>query len=435
MTDFIVEEKRNIPVAGEADVVVVGGGLAGVAAAVAAARNGASVILLEKSCVLGGLATLGHVCVYMPLDDGQGHRIHGGLVEELLRVCIRYGYNTIPDCWKDGDPVPAEAVGKRYQSVFNIPACIMALDEYMKDEGVETVFDTSFCSPVMEGDICKGVIVENKSGRTAYLAKMVVDASGDADVLFRAGAPCETQKSIVSSWTYEVDTEKIKEIPDRDVLMNVKMRWFGLRPDVDNSASTIPTFYGTTSDGVNDYLKLSRSLQLDYLKKNQRESYAMMTIPFMPQFRMTRRLKGLAEMEVVSRKHVEHSIGCVIHCLENPEEVFEFPYEGIIDSRIGNIAAAGRIVSAGGRGWEIMRFIPSCVLTGQAAGTAAAMAIKAGCTLQQLDVAALQANLTATGIMIHMTDELMNNPVKPKRVLNATANTSMINTDSLSYNH
>ena len=177
MTDFIIEEQRNIEVVSESDVVVVGGGLAGVSAAVAAARNGASVTLLEKSCVLGGLATLGHVCVYMPLDDGQGHRIHGGLVEELLRVCIRYGYNTIPDCWKDGDPVPSEAIGKRYQSIFNIPACIMALDEYMKDEGVNVVFDTSFCAPIMEGDRCKGVIVENKSGRTAYLAKMVVDAS------------------------------------------------------------------------------------------------------------------------------------------------------------------------------------------------------------------------------------------------------------------
>ncbi len=435
MEKFIVEEKRNIEVAGESDVIVVGGGLAGVAAAVAAARNGAAVTLLEKSCVLGGLATLGHVCVYMPLDDGLGHRIHGGLAEELLRVCIRYGYNNIPECWAEGTPAPEEAAGRRYQSTFNIPACIMALDEYMKDEHVDVVFDTSFCAPIMEGSRCRGVIVENKSGRTAYLAKMVVDASGDADVLYRAGAPCETQKNIVSSWTYEVDTEKIKATPETDVLMNVKMRWFGLRPDMDNSGSTIPTFYGTTCDGVNDYLKLSRSLALDYLKKNQRGSYAMMTIPFMPQFRMTRRLKGLEEMEVVSRRHAAHSVGCVIHCLENPEEVFEFPYECLIDKRIENIAAAGRIVSAGGRGWEIMRFIPSCVLTGQAAGTAAAMAVRAGCTLQEVDVAALQENLAATGVMIHMTDELMHNPVRPKRVINATANTPTINTDSLSYPH
>ncbi len=140
-------------------------------------------------------------------------------------------------------------------------------------------------------------------------------------------------------------------------------------------------------------------------------------------------------MEVVSRRHVDHSVGCVIHCLENPEEVFEFPYEALIDSRIVNVAAAGRMVSAGGRGWEIMRFIPSCVLTGQAAGTAAAMAIKAGCTLQEIDVAALQENLAATGVMIHMTEELLCNPVKPRRVIAKTTNTPQINTDSLSYQH
>jgi len=431
MVKSIIEEKHEIPVAGEADVIVVGGGLAGVAAAVAAARNGMSVILIEKSCVLGGLATLGHVCVYMPLDDGLGHKIYGGLAEELLYVCCRYSYNTIPDCWKGG-PSFVENPEGRYQTTFNIPACIMALDEFLEAENVKVIFDTIFCLPIMEGNLCKGIIVENKSGRSAYLAKMVVDASGDADVLFRAGAECETQKNIVSHWTYEVDVEKIRNGNAKDVLHNVQMRWFGLRPDVDNSGSKLPMFYGTTCEGVNDYIKLSRSLALDYLKKNQREGYAMLTLPFIPQFRMTRRLKGLKEMEVVSRVHVEHSIGCVIHCLESPEEVYEFPYEALIDSRIENIAAAGRIVSAGGRGWEIMRFIPACVLTGQAAGTAAAMAIKAGCSLQKVDIPALQENLAATGVMIHMTEEIRNNE---KKAIKKSLNIPPINTDSLAYSH
>lgn len=434
MVKSIIEEKSEIQVAGETDVIVVGGGLAGIGAAVAAARNGSSVILIEKSCVLGGLATLGHVCIYMPLDDGLGHKVHGGLAEELLHVCVRYSYNTIPDCWKDR-PAVVENPDGRYQTTFNIPACIMALDEFLRDENVEVVFDTNFCLPIMEGNICKGIIVENKSGRSAYLAKMVVDASGDADVLYRAGADCEIQKNIVSHWTYEVDVDKIRGGNEKDVLHNVKMRWFGLRPDADNSGSEIPTFYGTTSDDVNGYLKLSRSLALDYLKQNQREGYAMLTLPYMPQFRMTRRLKGLKEMEVVSRTHVETSIGCLIHCLQSPEEVYEFPYEAIIDRRIENIAAAGRIVSAGGRAWEIARFIPSCVLTGQAAGTAAALAIKAGCSLQDMDIAALQKNLAETGVMIHMTEDLRNNPVKPAKTIQKTKNTPTINTDSLSYDH
>ncbi len=104
----IVEERREIPVAGETDVLVIGGGLAGVAAAAAAARNGVKVTLLEKTIALGGLATLGHVCVYLPIDDGLGHRIYGGLAEELMQVCHRYSYDDIPECWK-GSPWKVEA--------------------------------------------------------------------------------------------------------------------------------------------------------------------------------------------------------------------------------------------------------------------------------------------------------------------------------------
>ena len=414
----ISEERRDIPVAGEAKLLVIGGGLAGVAAAVAAARNGISVTLLEKSCVLGGLATLGHVCVYLPIDDGNGHKIHGGLAEELMHVCTRYSYNNIPDCWRTS-PASVDPSSPRYSATFNIPACILALDEFMRDEHVNVVFDTTFCKPVMDGNTCRGVIVENKSGRTAYLAQMIIDSSGDSDVLYRAGAECESRKNIVSHWTYEIDMNLIRNSnTSNDVLQNIKMRWFGLRPDVDNSRSDLPMLYGTTSEGVNDYLRLSRSLALEYLKKNQRDGYAMLTLPFMPQFRMTRRLKGLTEMGLTAGVNVKSSIGCVAHCLEAPAAVYEFPYEALIDSSITNIAAAGRMVSAGGRGWEIMRCIPNCVLTGQASGTAAALAIRTGCTLQEVDVSALQNNLADTGVMIHMYDELRNNgnlpPIRQK---------------------
>ena len=96
----IIEERREIPVACETDVLVIGGGIAGVAAAVAASRNGVGVTLIEKSIVLGGLATLGHVCIYLPLDDGIGHKIYGGLAEELLYTSIKYGFNNLPECWR-----------------------------------------------------------------------------------------------------------------------------------------------------------------------------------------------------------------------------------------------------------------------------------------------------------------------------------------------
>ena len=431
---IVYEERREIPVAGETDVIVVGGGVAGVSAAVCAARNGARVTLIEKSCVLGGLATLGHVCVYMPLDDGLGHKIIGGMAEELLHVCHRYSYDTVPECWKGG-PARVENPKGRYHTTFNIPACVMALDEYMRDEHVDVVFDSAFCAPIMDGKTCRGVIVENKSGRTAYLAKMVVDASGDADVMFRAGAACEEKKNIVSSWTYEVDLDYIRSRTDEDILHNLRLRWFGLAPDRDNKESPIPMFYGTNSDDVNAYLKLSRSLALEYLKEHHRDGYAMLTLPYTPQFRMTRRILGLKEFDVTPSQHVEHSVGCVIDSLGKAEEIYEFPYEAILDKEITNISAAGRIVAAPGRGWAIMRYIPSCSMTGQVAGTAAALAIQDGCTLQELDVAKLQANLAATGVMIHMPEDLRYQvaPGRPEGI--DDKRDPMIYTDSLKVKH
>ena len=99
--EFITEVKQTA-VCDEYDVIVVGGGVAGVSAALSAARNGAKVLLIEKTTVLGGLATAGLVILYFPLDDGCGHKVIGGVSEELLHASIKYGYDNLPAAWKDG---------------------------------------------------------------------------------------------------------------------------------------------------------------------------------------------------------------------------------------------------------------------------------------------------------------------------------------------
>ena len=176
--DFITESTK-IPIAGKYDVIVVGGGMAGVGAALAARRNGCSVLIIEKSVMLGGLATLGFIAIYLPLCDGRGKKVTGGIAEELLHLSIKYGYDNLDPAWKDGNGTGAK---KRYMSAFSPPEFIYALDELMMKEGIDLLFDTVFCRPVMRGDTCRAVIVENKSGRTAYEARMFIDASGDADV-------------------------------------------------------------------------------------------------------------------------------------------------------------------------------------------------------------------------------------------------------------
>lgn len=97
----------------------------------------------------------------------------------------------------------------------------------------------------------------------------------------------------------------------------------------------------------------------------------MLTLPTMAQFRSMRRITGLKELPLKSGEHLDDSVGCVMNSLDSLAAVYEFPYGAIIDSHLSNLFAAGRIVAAGGVGWEIMCYIPSCVFTGQAAGTAA----------------------------------------------------------------
>jgi hypothetical protein len=404
-----ISETHQVPITTETDVLVVGGGVAGIGAALAAARNGQGVTIIEKGIVLGGLATLGHVCVYLPLCDGIGNKIFGGIAEELLYHAIKYSYNNLPAGWKMGIRHLENPEG-RYRTHFNIPAFVLALDELMEKEKINVVFDAVFSEPIMDGNFCKGVIVESKSGRTAYLAKMIVDASGDADVLFRAGAECCEQKSIVSHWCYELEFARMEQgIREGNMLKALCLRWLGLRPDADNSQSAIPKFYGTSVEEVNKYIRVSRKIALEHLKKNQRPDYAMLTLPYMAQFRMTRRIKGIKQLELVADAYQERSVGCVINSLAMPAPVYEFPYEALLDAKLKNIIAAGRIVAAEGAGWEMIRLIPASVFTGQVAGTVAALAIKAGTNLHDVDISVLQKNLSATGIMIHVEDRVRGN--------------------------
>lgn len=429
-----VEKERTLPIKGESDILIVGGGIAGIAAALAARREGKSVRILEKSCVLGGLATAGHVCVYLPLCDGLGHKIYGGLAEELLYTTIKYGYNTLPKEWNYGAKYVENPSG-RYQTHFNIPACVLAFDELMQENNIDVVFDTLFCDTVMEEDKCRGVIAENKSGRCIYEAKVIIDASGDADVMYRAGAACTTAKSIVSHWAYELDFDSIKKgLKTGEIKNAFALRWIGLRPDADNSKSEIPRFYGTESEGVNKYIRLSRQLALDFLKKKQSNDYTMLTLPYMPQFRTTRHIDGVKAFEPAAGVNLEDSVGCMINCLDDPAEVFEFPYGAMIDKNVSNMLAAGRIVAADGIAWEITRYIPGCAFTGQAAGIAASMAAERDIRVQDVPVSELQDKLAATGVLIHIPEEVKQNKGEaaykdPKKQFDP-----MIRIDSLEYN-
>ena len=369
------------------DVTVVGGGVAGVAAALAAARRGAKVLLVEKMTVLGGLATAGHIVIYLPLCDGLGNKVIGGISEEFFWESIRYGGGTMDPAWEKGC-VSAKA-STRYETYFNAGEFAFRLEEMLVEAGVKILYDTVFCNSVMDKNKITAIVVENKSGRQAYGCKAVVDASGDGDVYARAGADFGTQDNHLTYWSYYVD--------DKNDGQKLKLFMIG-----SNTGAGLPEgsrkYNGTDADDVSEFLKASHSLAYSRIKEGGKK---LASFPSMPQFRTTRRLGGeycLSEKDKFV--HFEDSIGCTGDW-RKAEDVYEIPYRTLYTKKLDNLFAAGRNISSEGDTWEVTRVIPPAAATGQAAGLAAMMVATSGCTAKDLEVRKLQDMLEEDGIILH----------------------------------
>ena len=166
------------------DVIVAGGGVAGCATAVTVAKRGKSVLLLEKSNVLGGLATLGLVNFFVPMCNGRGKQIIFGLAEKWLRDSAKYGFDTIPKPWKNGEP--KEYTEIRYTQRYSPYIFAIQLMEDVLGSGADLLYDVIATEPVMEQNTVKGVITQSKSGMEYYTCSEFIDVTGDCDVL-RAG--------------------------------------------------------------------------------------------------------------------------------------------------------------------------------------------------------------------------------------------------------
>ena len=192
--DNMIEKNGTIcenlvtPVSDHAEVVVAGGGIAGIAAALAAARNGADVLLIEAEYALGGLATLGLITMYLPLCDGCGHQVSFGIAEELLRLSVKHGHEGVyPAAWLEGGS-DEEKIKTRFRADYNGPLFCIEAERLLLEAGVRILYGTRVCRAVTDGDRITALVVENKSGRYALTVKSVIDATGDADIAESAGA-------------------------------------------------------------------------------------------------------------------------------------------------------------------------------------------------------------------------------------------------------
>ena len=381
------------------DIAVCGGGFAGISAALAAAREGKKVVLLEKQYMLGGLGTAGLVTIYLPLCDGLGHQVSFGIAEELLKLSVKYGAEAkYPENWLDGKGSRSDK-DRRYEVQYNAQIFAILAEQLLLENGVDILYGSYVVDAKTEDKRIKCLYVENKSGRTEYYIKTVVDATGDCDIAWFAEAPTDTfkQGNVLAAWYYYANEKgnNLQMLGASDIPEEEK-KGRESRPLVNRR------FTGLDGKELSEMMCLSHKTTLEHwLKKREKDPNAVIsTIATTPQIRMTRKLVGeytLAHTE--EHTYFEDSIGMVSNW-KKCGPIYEVPFRTLYSKEMKNLIVAGRCTSVNETLWDVMRVIPCCAVTGQAAGTAAAMTDD----FSLIDIEALQSKLKQNGVVLHEKD-------------------------------
>ncbi len=382
------------------DVAVCGGGFAGISAALAAARQGSKVVLFEKQYMLGGLGTAGIVTIYLPLCDGFGKQVSFGIAEELFRLSILHGAeDKYPENWLENKGTRT-AIDKRFEVQYNPQLFAILAEKLLLDEGVDIIYGTYVVDVDVNQDKINYIITENKSGRFAYKVKSVVDATGDCDIANFSGVPTELfrQGNVLAAWYYsagkdgyELNMVGFADIPDEEKNMENDVK-----PLIQKR------FSGIDGEELSEQMCMShQSTYADFLKKRESDDTLLpVTIATTPQIRMTRKIIGEYELSHTEmHKYFDDSIGMVSNWKKRGP-VYEVPFKTLYNSKIKNLICAGRCTSVNETMWDIMRVIPCCAVTGQAAGTAASMTDD----FHKINIRELQKTLVTNGVVLHEED-------------------------------
>ncbi|MBO5802280.1 MAG: FAD-dependent oxidoreductase [Lentisphaeria bacterium] len=379
------------------DVIVAGAGVAGVAASLAAAEEGAKVALIEKTIFPGGLATTGLVFFYLQLCDGKGTQVSYGLVEKLLKASIKYGPDSLKK--KDWGKTPWKPEDGCYCTEFAPGAFILAMDELLEQAGVDFWLDTLLVdAETDENEAIHAVYVENKSGRIRLEGKAFVDATGDSDLVRRAGGETTDGMNYTCMWAVHHDLDA----DPKEFGKHFPLYYF---PEKECNT------HGVSGREVTGFVLRSRALLRHYYDEKYASGAADRTtlypliLPAMPQYRKISCIVGkyrLHDGQAMTR--FDDSIGMAGDWRNTANDPWEIPYSTMIPEKIRNVAAAGRNTSSEGEAWEITRVIPCAVVTGEAAGVAAALAVKNGVTVDEVPYDAVARCLVRRGVKLHLSD-------------------------------
>jgi len=410
---WITEPERQTPVVADVDLLVCGGGFAGVAAAVCAARLGAKVMLLEKYGFLGGLATAALVITTPPLDNGINAEIARRLKEKGVYVPCRHSGEEVG--WLNLHAIDPEMV--KYEFV-----------RMLQEQDIDLLLHTYIAGVIREDNVVKGVIVENKAGRQAIVAKMVVDTTGDADVAAFAGAPFRLIKKPMTMMFNMVGV-------DVDMALDRLGNWGNLKKVVKEAVDMgeLPFSLGASMEfgapGVHaenlvyddelnvwsgNLLGMNGTDPRDLTKAEiMTREHVMRLATFLkknvPGFERSRIECTATQVGVrASRQIIGEASPSMdeVKTRKFPDVVakpyaggeMRLPYGSILPQKVENLLVAGRCISAEEEAMGQLRLIPVCSATGQAAGVAAALALTRGMTQRRLDVSLLQEALTEQGM-------------------------------------
>lgn len=397
-----IKESLETNITESCDVLVCGGGFAGISAALAAARHGRKVFLLEKQFILGGLGTAGLVTIYLPLCDGYGKQVSFGIAEELFKLSVSMGAeDKYPDNWLDSNDISKRTdKDKRFEVQYNPQLFAILAERLLIQNGVTILYGSYAVGVDKKEDKINAVIIENKSGRQAIAVESVVDATGDCDIAYFAKAPTENfqQGNVLAAWYYSLGQKGYK----------LNMVGFADIPDDQKSETdkvellVSKRFTGLSATELSEMIQLSHSSTLSSIIKNRETDNTLIptSIATIPQIRMTRRIAGEYTLhDTEQHKFFADSVG-MISDWRKRGPVYEVPFSTLFSKKVKNLITAGRCTSVTDSMWDIMRVIPCCAVTGQAAGTAAAISDD----FSQLNINELQSVLESNGVVLHERD-------------------------------
>ncbi len=439
MVETIREPAREIPVFARCDVLVVGGGPAGCAAAASAARLGAKTVLVERYGHLGGMSTGGFVLWIDRMTDWQGKLVIGGFGQDLLASVPKEGIvGPAPEIWGAKTPELVDYWSDWEGSMRGVVTWSPTVDcELLKNAYIDAVVGAGTklllhswgVAPLQDGRALKGVVFESKSGRQALLAKTVVDATGDGDIFAMAGAAFETDvvkgdihemMNVAFMWSC-VDTDRFLawRRAHRDEYNAIRARMPNLgvggnphpMPQKDVCVFMGPRLSGYSCIDVEDLTTVEiesrrrMMVMLDYYRKNMpgfEHARVKETAPQMGT-RHSRRLVGVKRM---TRKEwtsgIVHDDEVALSPPPTPEHPnVSVPLGCLVPVELDNLLAAGRNLSCDPATHTFMREVPNCWTLGQAAGVAAAVAVRSGVHVRNVNVNAVRDELRKQDVPLH----------------------------------